>query len=129
VAVSVVAAPPGLVSADQKFPSKPPKGGNGCDLEDLFLTKHSAPGAEVGFSERLLLGCEVPWPGKAYRGKAARWPEGGSVVAAPHPDISPYINSYFFKSSGLNIPLFRNQPYPYFFRNLIILHKKWKTSI
>ena len=43
-----------------------------------FLTRHSAPGAEVGFSERLLLVCEVPGPGKAARGS-----EGGGVATAP----------------------------------------------
>ena len=67
--------PPGFSGSDISL--KGPQNGNGCDLGDLFLMEHSAPGAEVGFSGRLLLVCEVSGPGKAARGS-----EGGGVVAA-----------------------------------------------
>ena len=72
----VVAAPPGFSRSD--ISPKSPKMATAVIWADLFLTEHSAPGAEVGFSGRLLLVCEVPGPGKAARGS-----EGGGVIAAP----------------------------------------------
>ena len=67
---SVAVAPPGFTGPEISV--KPSKSGNGCDFRDLFRTKHSAPGAEVGVSGRLRLLCEVPGPGKAAKAKGQK---------------------------------------------------------
>ena len=78
------ATPPGF--SGPNIPVEGPQNGNGCDFGDLFLTKHSAPVAEVGFSGRLRLLCEVLGPGKAARGS-----EGGNGGATPPGFSGPKI--------------------------------------